>query len=85
MKTQSADTSNKAEAVLIDLIRKKTSAQKIEQVRSLSRTVIQMSRRAIARAKNTNDKAEIDLAFIELHYGAELAERVRLYLRKRGS
>lgn len=85
MKTQSADTSNKAEAVLIDLIRKKTSAQKIEQVRSLSRTVIQMSRRAIARAKNTNDKAEIDLAFIELHYGAELAERVRLYLQKRGS
>jgi hypothetical protein len=85
MKTQSADTSQEAEAVLIDLTRKKTPTQKIAQVRSLSRMAIQLSRRAIARARSIEDEGEIDLAFIELHYGAELAERVRTYLQERGS
>ena len=80
MKTQSIDTHLKTEKLLISLLKQKSAAEKLSQIRSLSRTTIQLSRRAISRAKKTIDKNQIDLFFIEYHYGKDLAERIKKYL-----
>ena len=50
MMTQSADTHPGAEKALIELLRRKTTAEKLNQIRSLSRMTIQLSKRALARA-----------------------------------
>jgi hypothetical protein len=83
MKTQSPDTTCSAEQVLIALQRKKSVSQKLEQVRSLSATVMGLSRRAIARARKPANEIEANLLFVELHYGAELAGRLKRYLHTR--
>lgn len=80
MKTQSPDTHIETEKVLISLLREKTPAQKFSMVRSLSQTVIQLSKRAIRRAKPGIDDRQVDLIFVELHYGKELATRYKKYL-----
>ena len=83
MKIQSPDTAGSAEQVLIDLQRKKSVSQKLEQVRSLSGMVMGLSRRAIDRAKKPTNETEANLLFVELHYGAELADRLKRYLQTR--
>jgi len=81
MRTQSPDTSRSAEQVLIDLQRKKSVNQKLDQVRSLSGLVMGLSRRAIARARKPSSQIEANLLFVELHYGAELADRLKQYFQ----
>ena len=83
MITQSIDTDPKAEKVLISLIRKTTPAKKLSQVRSLSQTMMQLSRRAIARANQEFDEQEVSLVFIAHHYGKDLSEQLRKYLDQR--
>jgi hypothetical protein len=80
---QSIDTDLKTERVLISLIRNATPAKKLSQVRSLSQTMIQLSKRAIARANKEIDEQEVNLAFVAHHYGKDLAERLRKYLDQR--
>ena len=48
---------------------------------SLTATAISLSRRAIARAHPELSPEEIDLKFVELHYGKQLAAGLRKYLR----
>ena len=83
MKTQSRDTIRSAEEVLIDLQRKKTVSEKIDQVCSLSSTVMGLSRRAITRARKPLTETEANLMFVELHYGSKLADRLKRYLQTR--
>ena len=82
MINQSPDTAPQAEKVQIELIRKASVSRRISRVRSLSQTVIFLSRRAIQRANPSLSEREVDLAFVELHYGKVLAERLRLYLER---
>lgn len=82
MKTQSIDTGIGAERVQISLIRRKNFSQKLSQVLLLSQTAIQLSKRAIKRANKDLDTSEIDLLFINYHYGKDLAERVQKYLAR---
>ena len=83
MKTQSPDTNRCVEGVLIELQREKSVSQKLEQVRSLSSLVMGLSRRAITRARKPANEIEAILLFVELHYGAELADRLKQYLHAR--
>ncbi len=83
MKTQSLDTQPEVEAIQISLIRKSTLAKRFSIVRSLSSSVIQLSRRAIKRANPTFSDSEVNLEFIRLHYGADLFRRTRDYLKKK--
>jgi hypothetical protein len=83
--TQSSDTRARSEKVLLGLLRNKSPAEKLDQVRSLSQIVIGLSRRAISRANMDKDAAEVDLLFIRLHYGEPLARRVAEYRRKGGA
>ena len=82
MKTQSIDTCPEAEKVLISLIRKKSIPEKLSQALSLSQTTIQLSKRAIARASKNSDADQINLIFINHHYGKDLAEQVKKYVAK---
>jgi hypothetical protein len=57
--------------------------EKVAQVGSLSALVIGLSRRAIARANPGLSPQELDVKFVELHYGKPLAEGFAAYLKER--
>jgi hypothetical protein len=78
-----SDTSPEAEKAQIELLRKLTVAERFARVRSLTARTVRLSKRAIARANPNLSPEEQKVRFIELHYGKELAERVRTYLRNR--
>ena len=80
MKSQSHDTAPQAEKALIELIRKSSVSRRVSKVRSLSQTTMYLSRRAIQRTNPSLSEREVDLAFVANHYGANLADRLRLYI-----
>lgn len=83
MRTQSPDTSPEAERVQIELLRKATPARRFRLARSLSQTMIQVSRANIRRLHPEMDEEELKLLFVEIYYGKELAERVRMDMERR--
>ena len=83
MRTQSMDTSPEAERVQIELIRKASPAKLFGLTNSLSRTMIQASRNTIRRLHPEASEEELALTFVELYYGKELANRVRVDLERR--
>jgi len=82
MKTQSIDTYPETERVLISLIIKESISTKLSHILSLSQTTIQLSKRAITRANKNLDIDQINLLFINYHYGKDLAEQVKKYMDK---
>jgi len=80
MKTLTLDTRPEAEKVLISLLRSANTAQKFAKICSLSQTVIQLSKRAIARANPGLSEEQIELRFIALQHGKELAYNVEKFL-----
>ena len=83
MITQSTDTNLEAERVLISLLRKLNTTQKLEQVQSFSSSIIKLSKRAISRVNPDLNEDEKNILFVEYHYGVELANRLRKYLDQR--
>jgi hypothetical protein len=83
MISQSPDTPPQVEKIQIELIRQSSVAKRISMVRSLSQTTMFLSRRAIQRANPLLSEREVDLLFVEYHYGKELAERLRLYMESK--
>ena len=79
MRPQPSDTHPKAERVQLDLLRRASVARRLALTRSISATAIQLSRRAIARANPDLSPRELDLLFVEYHYGADLAQRLRAH------
>ncbi len=79
MNSNLSDTPPEAERVQLELLRSASVAQRAALTRSLSATAIQLSKRAIARANPDLSAWDLDLLFVEYHYGAELAERMRSY------
>lgn len=80
MISQSPDTAPQAEKVQIELIRESSVSRRVSIVRSLSQTIMYLSRRAIQRTNPFMSEREVDLAFVANHYGENLAERLRLYM-----
>jgi len=80
MVSQSPDTAPQAEKVQIELIRESSVSRRISKVRSLSQTIMYLSRRAIQRTSPFLSEREVNLAFVANHYGEKLAERLRLYM-----
>jgi len=78
-----SDTSPEVEKVQIELLRKATNAQRLAMALSMTDLAIGLARRAIARANPGLSRRELDLKFVEVHYGKPLAERVREYLKGR--
>lgn len=80
MRTDTTDTHPDAERVQIGLLRKASVARRVGLARSFSRMAIQLARRAIRRAHPEADEENVGLRFVSLHYGEELAGRLRAYL-----
>jgi retron-type reverse transcriptase len=83
MATQSNDTHPEMERYQIMLIRKASIPKRLAKTRSLSSSMIQLSKRAIQRAHPDFDQRDVDLTFLEVHYGNKLSEAVRDYLTMR--
>lgn len=82
MITQSVDTNPEVERVLISLIRKLTMNEKLNRTLNFSSSIINLSKRAIARANPELSEDERNLLFVEYHYGAELAKKLRSFKNK---
>ncbi len=83
MYTKHSDTNPEIEKIQLSLIRKANIAKRIASARSLSQTMIKLSRRAISRANPELNKQELNIAFVAYHYGADLAERLKKCLEKK--
>ena len=81
--SRSADTARDAERVQIALLRAAPVARRLHLALSLSATVIGAARRALARAQPHASARELDLRFVELHYGADAAADLRAALDRR--
>ena len=78
-----SDTSPEAEKVQIELIRRCSVAERFAKVRSLTARTFGLSKRAIARANPDLSPQELQIKFIELHYGKNLADRVERHQKYR--
>ena len=78
-----SDTHPDIEKIQIEQYRRITGAQKIAQMRSLSSFVIGLSRRGIARANPHLNPSEVDMLWVELNYGKDLANRLRSYRKEK--
>jgi hypothetical protein len=78
-----SDTSPEAEKVRIELIRQTSVPQRIARMRSLTATATRLSRQAIAEVHPEFSPQEVDLMWVELHYGKQLAAELREYLTKK--
>lgn len=70
------DTTPAAAEHQIKLLREASLARRVRTARSLSRSAIELSRRALRRRRPDASEDEIGVAFVALHYGPELAARV---------
>ena len=77
------DTDPEAARVQLELLRRASPARRLALALSLSRTVLGLSRRGIARRLPGAGEEEVGLRFVELHYGRELARAVREALARR--
>lgn len=75
--------SSSADRVQLELLREAGTARRAALARSLSESVITLARAAIARRSPGQSELEVNLRFVDLHYGRELGERVRRYLERR--
>ena len=78
-----SDTSPEAEKAQIELLRRCSVAQRFAKVRSLTARAFGLSKRAIARANPDLSTQQLQVKFIELHYGKDLADRFHRYQESR--
>jgi hypothetical protein len=79
------DTSPEIEEIHIQMLRNATTSKRFARARSLSRTVIQLSRRAISSSHPSFSDQEVKLEFVSLHYGTALAEKVKRFIKENDS
>ena len=82
MITQSRDTNPEVERVLISLIRKLSTEEKLNRVLHFSSSIINLSKRAIHRANPDLSEEEKNILFVKYHYGNDLADKLREYLNQ---
>ena len=72
----SADTDEASEEVQIGLLRRASIARRTALAFSLTRTVVELARRSLARLEPNASESEIGLKFVALNYGEDLARGV---------
>jgi hypothetical protein len=80
---RSADTTDEAERVQIDLFRAAPIGRRLHVALSLSADVIGAARRGLQRARPYALKRELDVWFAEVQYGCDLADDLRKDLARR--
>ncbi|MGA2060632.1 MAG: hypothetical protein ABSG67_09145 [Thermoguttaceae bacterium] len=76
-----SDTHPDAEKVQVELMRQASVADRVAIMRSLTNLSIRMSRQAIAEAHPEFNPREVALYWVELHYGKQLADELREYIK----
>jgi hypothetical protein len=79
------DTTPEAEAVQLEILRRKSPTELANLALRLSAHMTALSKRAIREAHPEFSEREVTEMFVEIHYGKELANAVREYQRKRSS
>ena len=79
---RSADTSPDAEKVQLDLLRKAGPTKRAALARSLSCTIMWLTRRGIAERYPEADETEVELRFVAACYGEDLANALRQHLTR---
>jgi hypothetical protein len=77
-------TSPGAERHQIELLRRAGPVRRFALARSLTITTIELAREAIRRRNTQFSEREVELEFVRVHYGSELAQAVRRHLASRG-
>ena len=85
MRTQSRDTDLESERVQIELLRRATLARRSSIAFSLSETAIGLARRAIRLQSPGMSDRDVLLRFAAVHYGTDLAERIRRYIQRKST
>ena len=83
MNTFLSDTHPDAQAVQDALLRKMTTQEKVQLVSSMTQTVIHHAKRAIRRNDPLLTDREVELRFVQLHYGEKLAHNLSDWLDER--
>jgi hypothetical protein len=83
MRSLAADTSPEAEEFQIQLLRQASPAKRFRLVRSLCAMTRRLAWQGIRQANPLAPEAEIDLLFVSLHYGKELAASLDATLQPR--
>ncbi|MDZ7616216.1 MAG: hypothetical protein U1E05_04380 [Patescibacteria group bacterium] len=78
-----SDTPPEIEQLQIELLRQKTVTERMALAGNLTHFVIQLSRQAIARQHPEWTQRQVDLEWVAVHYGRELAESLRADLESR--
>jgi hypothetical protein len=75
------DTDPRAAAFQIELLRRAGCKGRAAMAARLTDEMIRLSRRALSElSQGRIDEMEVKLRWAELHYGVELASRIRAYL-----
>jgi hypothetical protein len=77
MKPQSLDTSIETEKVQVELLRNSSIAKRLALARMLTNSTRKMAKNAIKKCNPGKSQRELDLIFVEVVYGKELAEQLR--------
>ena len=77
---QNVDTSSEADVVLTQLIRNQDPSKRLVGAITASNRVAKQCKDAILRANPGISANEVNLRFIELNYGRELADNVRNFM-----
>lgn len=83
MRPEVEDTSHEARRIQLQLLRNASPSRRLQLALSLSQTTRELALGALRRRHPELSEREIRLRFAELHYGRELAGRVRDYLQDR--
>lgn len=85
MATRSTDTDEAAERVQLDLLRRASPGRRLGLALSLSDTVVELSRSALARSRPELTPEELAIRFVRRSYGDSLAREVQAELSRRAS
>jgi hypothetical protein len=77
------DTHPDVTAMQHELLRRAGCGRRAALARSLSRTVIDLSRRELAARLPGATPRELELRWVETHYGPDLGTRLRAFLASR--
>ena len=77
------DTAPDAERFQVALVRAVPVARRLHIAFALSANVIGAARRALTRARPQASPRELDLRFVEVHFGSSLAADLRADLERR--
>lgn len=77
-----SDTRPEAVAAHADLLRSASAQRRLALALSLSDSITMLARRAIRAAQPSLSHEEIGIRFVEIHYGRQLAAKVREALER---